>query len=125
MELLYATMNGYVSFCDVLVCLCLIFELFFHFDVSANVVSLSTFSLLLSIDVRPWERGNVTPSDTVYISTRLFVALLSFIFLFCSLFCHKFLTFSLFPFYNPSFSLLSYSPFLGSLLLGSCPSCCH
>ena len=84
MELLFATMNDYVSFCDVLVCLCLIFESIFHFGVSANVVSSSTFSFLLSIDVRPWECGNVTPSGAVYISTRLFVALPSLIFLFCS-----------------------------------------
>ena len=125
MELLFATVNVYVSFCDVLVCLCLIFELIFHFWVSVNVVSSSTFSLLLSIDVQPWECGNVTLSDAVYISTWLFGALPSLIFLFCSLFYHKFLTFPLFPFYNPSFSLLFYSPFLGSLLSGSCPSCCH
>ena len=52
MELLLATMNDYVSFCDVLVCLCLIFKLIFHLASLLMLFhcQLSHFFFLLTFD---------------------------------------------------------------------------
>ena len=51
-------MKDYVTFCDILVCLCLIFELILHFGVGAdllfNIINFSQFFFLLTFD-----HGNV------------------------------------------------------------------
>ena len=49
--MLLVLVNDYVAFCDVLACLCLIFELILHFWVlSFNIINFSHFFFLLAFD---------------------------------------------------------------------------
>ena len=92
---------------------------FFHFCVGVGAISLSynivNFSLFFF--VLAFDDVNVPPSDAVYITTWLFVALPSLLLLFCSLFCYKFLTSSLFHFIILFFQKAPTKP-LPSLWLG-------
>ena len=109
MELLLATMNDYVSFCDVLLCLCLIFDLILHFGVDA--VNFSHFFLLA------FNHANVGMSLhlTLYkILTRPMFSPPSLLLLFHALFCYKLLTSSLRGYRQQTL------PFLLSLPLSLC-----
>lgn len=115
MVMLLATMNDYVTFCDILECFWIVIDWFFIF-VIAVVGSMLTLSLFVSSDISLLSMNDLTmrmaSSDAVLILTRLIVALSSPIclpFFFHLFFCFHFQIFLFWLFY--SFFLTSLSPF--------------